>query len=106
MRRLRSWPFLLLRRPEVAVRRLVAILRLLHVPVFRLLHIPVFGLRSSLLLIRPRLRRLHLPGLIVTAIGASVARGLTERLKALLRLHRRLPADRRGPCRSHWTNQP
>ena len=84
MRLLRSRPFLLLRRPELAVRRLVAILRLLR--------IPVLGLRSSLLLVRPWLRLRHSPDLIITPIVAGVVPivGRSEGLEALLRLRRRL----------------
>ena len=110
MRLWRSLPhLLLLRRPEVAVRRLgiaillrlhVSVLRLLHSPVFRLLHAAILGLRSSLLLVSSRLRLRHLPDLIVAAIG------LAKGSEAILRRHR--PAaeiSRGGLRRTDRTNQ-
>src|SRR5471032_444399 len=92
MRLLDRRPCLLrLRWTEFAVRRLrVAILLRLRTAVLRL--------RSSLLLVGPRLRRLHLPHLINSAIRRS--EGFETFLRLLWPLIRR-----RGLRGSHWTNQ-
>ncbi len=81
MRRLRSRPHLLLLRwPEVAIRRLGSTIFLrLWIPVLRLLRAAILGLRSSLLLVDPRLRLRHLPDLIVAAVGRA------KRFEAVLR---------------------
>jgi hypothetical protein len=95
---LRSRPYLLLlRRTEFAVRRLRVAVFLRHIPILRLLCIPVLGLRISLLLVRPRLRRLHRLDLVIFAAG------LTERPETLLGLLRPL-IRRRGPSWAHWAN--
>jgi len=102
MRLLRSRPhFLLLRWPEISVRRLrIAILLRLSIPILRLLHISVLGRRSSLLFVRPRLRLRHLSDLTIAAVG------LCERPEAVLRRLRSIALIHlRGLRGAHWTNQ-
>jgi hypothetical protein len=91
--RLLGWRsrLLRLRWTEFAVHRL-------RIAILLRLRVPVLWLRSSLLLVRSRLRRLHRPDLTISAIRRS------EGFKSFLRLLRPLICRRRLRG-SHWADQ-